>query len=162
MTPNKKRVPTPVRLALAIAVGAAGLAFTPARAEAFPQECSTWKAANEGFARCWSGTGQFRAEVRCDGWFSDHTRYGAWRVLPDITASKGRCEPGDSVVWVKATDRPDLIDAHGSGPDRSVGTQRGGAGWGGRDERLGSGGGPCPGRGDDQPLDAAGPRRHRP
>lgn len=63
-----------------ITAGVAASLVPAAGALAAPRECLTWyPTTNKGSVSCSSGTGTYRAYVRCDvNNFPDYDRYGSW------------------------------------------------------------------------------------
>ena len=91
-------------------IGASAVGFVavePAWAE--PTNCTTgWGAhSTQAWARCDSGTGQYRAEVKCDATWptSNYWKYGAWYAAGSGFPSYVTCSNGDDAMEVHVARR---------------------------------------------------------
>lgn len=87
--------------------GIAGIALTPAAAQAYPTDCSAWIGNLNGypaaFATCTGGTGSYRAEATCrrpNG--STYKVYSWWARAHSNTTVGTNCTAGQPVVKASA------------------------------------------------------------
>jgi hypothetical protein len=65
-------------LTSAAALGLGLLAAGAGTASADPYDCSTWPSGQNGHARCFNGTGEYRAYGACNGQTQSYQAYGNW------------------------------------------------------------------------------------